>query len=166
MPKYSTGDRSDDPESCELCGSRSAELTTATVAGARLAVCPSCANHGDAPERDDRSTAGGDDRNRGRQAARNTARLADAGGGDSARWEAEGTNYDADQLPYLRSGYGDRVRTAREEAGLSTAELAEAVDAAAGDVRAVEEGRAARADIGGSLVERLEAHLDVELAED
>ena len=47
MPKYSTGESSGDGESCELCGKQTADLTTATVAGAELDLCPECVPHGE-----------------------------------------------------------------------------------------------------------------------
>jgi ribosome-binding protein aMBF1 (putative translation factor) len=169
MAKYSTGNASGDGESCELCGAHDTDLTTATVAGAELDLCPNCLDHG---ETDDRggSKPGGDrdadrDRDRRQRAAQNTATFTDTGG-DSSRWEREGTNYDRDQLPYLVSDYGDRAKRAREDADRSVEELADDLDVATEDLRAVEEGRAARADVGGSLVSALEERLDVTLVEE
>jgi len=162
MAKYSTGSGgSGDSDSCELCGAGDVSLRTATVAGARLQVCPDCAEHGD------EGGSGGDDgRDRDRRAAQNTARMHDAAsGGDSSHWEEDGADYDDDQLPYLVSGYGDRVTEARQEAGLQTAELAEAVGADEADVLAVEQGRATKAGVGGSLIAALEQELGIELAE-
>jgi ribosome-binding protein aMBF1 (putative translation factor) len=171
MAKYSTGDGSGGGESCELCGANDADLTTATVAGAELDLCPNCLDHGETDDRggsthdtgsnDDRDT----DRDRRQRAAQNTAKLADRSG-DSSRWEREGTNYDSDQLPYLVSEYGERAEQAREDAGLSRTELADDLDVATDDLQAIEEGRAARADVGGSLVGALEDRLDVTLADE
>lgn len=171
MPKYSTGSSSGDAESCELCGKQTEDLTTATVAGAELDLCPACVPHGE--QADNRHTAERDtgsesdrERDSRRRAAQNVARLADARSGDSTRWEREGTNYDRDQLPYLVSDYGDRARTAREETELGVEELADELDADADALRAVEEGRAARAGVGGSLIDALEDRLDVTLVDD
>jgi ribosome-binding protein aMBF1 (putative translation factor) len=172
MPKYSTGNASGDGESCELCGKPSEDLTTATVAGAELDLCSECVPHGEQvenrrSERDNTSSRDDDrERDRGRRAAQNAAKLADAHSGDSTRWEREGTNYDRDQLPYLVSDYGDRARTAREEADIGVEELADELDVDAEDLRAVEEGRAARAGVGGSLIDALEDRLDVTLVDD
>lgn len=171
MAKYSTGDGSGGGESCELCGANDSDLTTATVAGAELDLCPNCLDHG---ETDDRGGSNRDtgnspdrdsDRDRRQRAARNTAKLTDRSG-DSSRWEREGTNYDRDQLPYLVSGYGERAVQAREDADLSRAELADDLDVTTDDLQAVEEGRAARADVGGSLISALEDRLDVTLADE
>jgi ribosome-binding protein aMBF1 (putative translation factor) len=170
MAKYSTGDASGGGESCELCGARDAALTAATVAGAELDLCPNCLDHGETDDRGGSKRDSGDsadrERDRRQRAARNTAKLADRSGGDSSRWEREGTNYDRDQLPYLVSDYGDRAKRAREDADRTIEELADDLDAAADDLRAVEEGRAARADVGGSLVSALEERLDVTLVEE
>lgn len=167
MAKYSTGGQSGGAsDSCELCGAEDRELRTATVAGARLEVCGGCAQHGD----DDGGHGGGDDgdeeRERRRRAARNTAKLNDARSGNPEHWEQEGTDYDDDPLPYLVRGYGDRLEEARQEAGLRTAELAGELGVDEADVLAVEQGRATRAGIGGSLITALEERLNVELAEE
>lgn len=174
MAKYSTGGGGggDDGESCELCGREAANLRRANVAGADLLVCSDCAPHDDSGDRggSDRSGSGrggdGSDGDRKRRAAQNAARMYDASGGDSTRWEEEGTDYEDDRLPYLVSDYGERVERARREAGLTVAELADEVDADEDDVLAVEQGRAARAGVGGSVVRALAERLDVALVEE
>ncbi|MFC7154404.1 transcriptional regulator [Halomarina halobia] len=172
MAKYSTGGvRSGESDACELCGAEGKSLESAHVAGAVLQVCPDCRRHG----RDERSRGDGqhhdsDDRDSGgrdrkRRAVRNAARLADARKGDSARWE-QGTDYEDDPLPYLVRGYGDRLVEAREDAGLTAAELADEIGVREADVVAVEQGRATGADVGGSLISALEERLNVELAQE
>ena len=170
MAKYSTGSGGGggDGDSCELCGRETSDLRRANVAGASLMVCSSCAPHDDAPKRGtSRSSDDGDDRpNRKKRAARNAAKMYDAGKGDSKHWEREGTNYEDDRLPYLVTGYGERVSTARQEAGLSTDELAADLDVDEADLLAVEEGRATRAGVGGSVVAKLEDRLGVDLVDE
>jgi ribosome-binding protein aMBF1 (putative translation factor) len=161
MAKYSTGRSSGgDGDACELCGEIADSLTRATVAGADLLVCPSCRPH------DDTSSGADDERSSGREIARNAARAKDVWAGDSSRWEREGTDYDDDPLPYLVSGYGERVEEARQDAGYQLAELAAALDVSESDLLAVEQGRAARGGVGGSVIEAIQDHLDVELAEE
>lgn len=165
MAKYSTGGVGGDAGgACELCGAEGRDLETQTVAGARLQVCEECARHGD-----DRGSGGGgggeEDRDRKREAARNTARIHDARKGDPEHWE-EGADYEDDPLPYLVRDYGERLREARQAAGLQPAELADELGADEADLLAVEQGRANRAGIGGSLVQALEERLDVELIEE
>lgn len=162
MAKYSTGGvGGDSGGACELCGAEDRSLETATIAGAKLDVCSECRKHGE--------TAGGSadekqrERERRQKTARNVARLEDARSADTD-WE-EGTDYEEDPLPYLGSGYGDRLEAARQEAGLQIDELAAELEVDEDDIVAVEQGRAARANVGGSLIEALEDRLDIELAE-
>ncbi|MFB6156494.1 MAG: multiprotein-bridging factor 1 family protein [Haloferacaceae archaeon] len=177
MAKYSTGGGGggDDGGSCELCGRETSDLRRASVAGADLLVCAECAPHGESDSRG--GSAGGDSSgggsssgpragSDGRRTARNAARMYDAGRGDSTHWEEEGTDYEEDRLPYLVSDYGERVERGRREAGLTAAELADEVDADEEEVLAVEQGRAARAGVGGSTVRALEERLDVRLVEE
>jgi len=172
MAKYSTGGSSGNGggDTCELCGSASDDLELANVAGARLEVCPDCRPYDDTAHRDEKKrdaqrTRDDEEPNRQKRAAQNAAKASGAWDGDSEHWEREGTGYDDDQLPYLRSGYGDLLKEARQEAGLQREELAGEVGASEADIIAVEQGRANQAGIGGSLIEALEDHLDVELSE-
>ena len=164
MAKYSTGggDR-DAGETCELCGTADGTLRTANVAGATLEVCSDCAQHDDTGPAD---ASGGDDggRDRGREAAKNTARLHDAGKRDSSYWES-GADYDDDQLPYLVGDYGERFTEARQEAGLQLSELADELGVEESVLLAIEQGRAAQAGVGGSVVAAIEEALGAELAE-
>lgn len=172
MAKYSTGGSGggDDGDSCELCGADTDSLRTASIAGATLQVCADCAPHDDAKKKSRRGSSGSanggnDERDRKQRAARNVAAMRDGQQADSSHWEREGTNYDDDPLPYLLSGYGDRMSEARQEAGLQLSELAAELDVPEEQLMAVEQGRAARAGIGGSLIAEIESELDVELAE-
>jgi ribosome-binding protein aMBF1 (putative translation factor) len=164
MAKYSTGDLGGGSSgACELCGREDVSLETATVAGAELEVCSDCAKHGDSGSAGD----SGDeerDRDRRRKAAQNTAKLADAQSADTD-WE-DGADYDDDQLPYLVSGYGQLVENARQAVGLQIEELAREIDVSEDDVVAVEQGRAARANVGGSVVEALEERLEIDLVDE
>ncbi|QLD87012.1 multiprotein-bridging factor 1 family protein [Natronomonas halophila] len=170
MAKYSTGGVGGDSSgACELCGAEDRSLETATVAGAELQVCSECARHGeeDGSDGSGGSSSGSDGReetNRRKKAAQNMAKLDDARKVDSD-WQEE-TEYEDDPLPYLVRGYGDRVEQARQDAGLQTDELAAELGVDEEDIVAVEQGRAARAGVGGSLIEALEDELGIELAEE
>jgi len=173
MPKYSTGGSSGggSGEACELCGERSDELVRANVAGATLDVCPDCAPYDDSAHKDEKKersegTRDEDEPDRKRRAARNAARAKNVWDGDSEHWEREGAGYDDDQLPYLVTDYGDRLREARQDAGLQREELASELGAGEADLLAVEQGRATQAGVGGSLIEAIEERLGVRLAEE
>ena len=172
MTKYSTGGGGGGGGggACELCGSESGDLREANVAGAELLVCSNCAPHGDNRHADrkrggaDRSRDA-DERDRRKRAAQRTAKMRDAGKNDGRRWE-EGTDYEEDRLPYLVSGYAERAESARQAAGLRVEELAAELDAEEDDLLAIEQGRATRAGVGGSVVRAIEERFDVTLAEE
>jgi ribosome-binding protein aMBF1 (putative translation factor) len=178
MAKYSTGsDRGrGDGDACELCGRETSNLQRENVAGANLLVCSECAPHGESGGRSGSgsgsggsgsgSRTDGDEPNRRKRAAQNTARIYDASRGNTKRWEEEGTDYEEDRLPYLVTGYGERAESARQDAGLTVEELAAELDVDESDIDAVEQGRATRADVGGSVVRALEERLDVELVDE
>lgn len=161
MAKYSTGSGGGgSSDSCELCGAAGVETHSVNVAGAKLDVCSDCAQHDDTTE----STGGDRPDNRKKRAARNTAKMHDATKADSSHWES-GADYEDDQLPYLVSGYGDRVTEARQEAGYQLEELAAELNVKENDLLALEQGRATQAGVGGSVVRAVEEFLDIELVE-
>lgn len=169
MAKYSTGDSSgsDGGDTCELCGNSSDSLRQANVSGATLQVCSSCAPHDDATGESSTSDSGdGGSADRKRRAVQNTARTSPNWDGDSSHWEEEGTDYEEDQLPYLVSEYGNVVEAARQDAGLQREELAAELGVDESDLLAVEQGRATKAGIGGSLIGAIEDRLDVTLSEE
>lgn len=162
MAKYSTGGIGGNASgACELCGAEDRSLKTETVAGAELEVCSECARHGDGDAKSDGQT---EERDRRRKAAQNVARLDDARSVETD-WE-DGADYEDDPLPYLVRGYGTLVEQARQESGLQLEELAEAIGVDESELEAVEQGRAARASVGGSVIEALEARFDIELTEE
>lgn len=184
MAKYSTGGGGGggDGEACELCGTASNSLSKANVAGAKLLVCPNCSPHDDS-RRESSSrqgsqggSSGGSSTasspssdsptNRKKRAAQRQAEIYDASKGDSSHWEKEGTNYERDRLPYLVSNYDERVETARQEAGLTIEELAADLEIDDEAYLAVEQGRASRAGVGGSVIRKIESRLDITLVDE
>ncbi|MFO8115539.1 MAG: transcriptional regulator [Halorubrum sp.] len=184
MAKYSTGGGGggDDGDACELCGRETTNLQRATVAGAKLLVCSDCRPHddaGNAPDSRGGSGSGGGGgspggasaessgpESRKKELARKQAKMYDSVTGDSKHWEEGGTSYESDRLPYLVSGYGDDVSAARQDAGLTVEELADELGVDEDDVFAVEDGRAATAGVGGSVVRALEERLGVEIVDE
>lgn len=169
MAKYSTGGGGGggDGDACELCGAETDSLTTATIAGATLLVCRSCRPHGeaDSPKTDQPSSESTAREPRKKELARRIAKAQDAAKPDTSRWEREGAGYEDDPLPYLVSGYGQLVTDARQDAGLTLEELADELGVQEQDLLAVEQGRATRAGVGGSVIDRIEDRLEVSLKE-
>ncbi len=164
MAKYSTGGvGGDSGGACELCGTEDRSLETTTVAGAELDVCSECRKHGETSGGSTSGSKNEQERDRRRKAAQNAARIDDARSVETD-WE-EGADYEDDPLPYLVSGYGSVLEEARQEAGLQIDELASELELEETDIEAVEQGRAARANVGGSVIEALEDRFGIELAE-
>ncbi|MEF8780748.1 MAG: multiprotein-bridging factor 1 family protein [Haloferacaceae archaeon] len=173
MAKYSTGGGGGggDGDACELCGRETGDLRPANVAGAELLVCRDCEPHGSNRNQAEKQRERGGSRDdeepsRKKRAAQRAAKMYDAGKGDSKHWEEHGTDYESDRLPYLVSDYGERAERARQDAGLRIEELAGELDVEEDDLLAIEQGRAARANVGGSVVRALEERLDVELVDE
>ena len=173
MAKYSTGGGGGggDGDACELCGRETGSLRHANVAGAELLVCRDCEPHGSnrkqtEKKHDQERSRDEDEPSRKKRAAQQAAKMYDAGKGDSSHWEKEGTDYEKDRLPYLLSDYGERAERARQDAGLRIEELAAELDVDEDDLLAIEQGRAARANVGGSIVRAVEERLDVELVDE
>ena len=169
MTKYSTGGGggTGGGDTCELCGQAADTLRDVSIAGAQLSVCPTCEPHDDrGPKQQQTDTGDRDEASRRRRAAQQTARMADAQKGDADYWVRKGTDYESDPLPYLVSSYGDNLESARQDAGLTHEELAELIDASVQDIEAVEQNRAARAGVGGSVIRALETELDITLVDE
>lgn len=163
MAKYSTGGSgsANDSSACELCGKETDSLSEATIAGATLMVCPDCTPHDDTAQPESTQERESDRR---RRAAKNVAtQTSEIWDGDSSHWETEGTDYNDDPLPYLISEYGDKVTAARQDAGFTQSELADELDIDEQVLLAVEQGRATRANVGGSVIEALEDHFGIDL---
>lgn len=177
MAKYSTGGSGGggDGDACELCGESSDRLREAQVAGAQLLVCKSCAPHDDAERRGGGGGGGSDSGSGSGQGSRDgrdsgpphgTEGTSELWDGDSSHWESDGTDYESDPLPYLVTDYGSAATEARQDEGLQVEELAAELGVPEDDLLAIEQGRAARAGVGGSLMEALEERLDADLVEE
>ncbi len=169
MTKYSTGSSggSSEGSSCELCGEATDSLELANVAGAKLHVCTECAPHDDAQTHSQsRSDVSATETSRRQRTAQNQAQMYDQVTGDSTHWEEGGTEYESDQLPYLVSDYGKQAESARQQAGLTVEELATELGIEKAEIMAVEQGRATRAGIGGTVIRTLESRLSVTLRQE
>jgi ribosome-binding protein aMBF1 (putative translation factor) len=170
MPKYETGGSIDaiGGDSCELCGAKSDTLSEANIAEADLLVCSSCTPHDDSQHNSDNTDREDkhSEKERRKRAAQNTAQLSPLLNGDSSHWEKHGTGYNDDPLPYLVNGYGSVLAEARREAGLQLPEFADAVGVPEAHVLAVEQERANKAGVGGSVVRAIENDLGIRLIDE
>ncbi len=171
MAKYSTNSGSDSDDEtdeitgtlCELCGSESDDLKRAKVAGAMLAVCPDCRPHDDAASDDE---SNGDRDGEGEDRVRRAIRKAHEHTNKPDSSWVEEAEYTSDRLPYLKQGYGELVREAREDDGMSQEELADKAMLGIKIIRVIENGQATGENIGRSDFERIEDVLGIDIIEE
>lgn len=181
MPKYSIGDGGHESGACEICGESADDLTDATISGADLRVCDDCATHGvrdqtdsspaDQPASDSMPTSA-DPANQEDEPATQSPAHRNTGpdtsllwDSDTSHWEESGVNYERNRLPHLVPDYAECVRTARLAADLSPADLVDELAITEQELSAIEQGEAATAGIGGSIITMLEDSLEVTLTE-
>ena len=152
---------------CELCGAETATPTTAKVEGAELEVCDDCAELGTEVRRPDESTtstkystssdSGGGD---------STATTRSSSGGGTGGGRKRGSEM-YDDVDELAQDYDDRIRAARENAGLSQEDLANQLNEKASLIRKLERGDMLPSDeVQGKLERALDVSLTAEGGED
>lgn len=174
MPKYSTGDTpsqssAETATACELCGQDASTLTDATIAGAQLSVCTDCNPHDDSTSSkqptDDQDTSTTEHIEDNQDLTVSTTNPSSYLNQDTSHWEANGTNYDKDKLPYMTTNYGSKMKTARQEHGLTQEELAERIQVEPQDIELMESGQIRSTDIQGSHVAAIEEKLKIRLSD-
>lgn len=172
MAKYSidsdnTSERSEEElaegGTCELCGDEVNTLYNANIEGATLEVCIECSPRDDNTKEEE--SRDNESANKTKDMINRTTPNADNVLPDSS-WAEEGVGYDSEPLPYLVKNYGEVVRDAREDRGLTQEELAEEVGVGLNIIRVIEQGQAASRDVGGTVIEALEEELDVQIEEE
>jgi putative transcription factor len=146
---------------CELCGAETSTPTTAKVEGAELEVCDDCAELGTEVRKPDESTTStkystsSDDGSSPDSTA--TTRTSSGGGGGGRKRGSE--MYD--DVDELAQDYDDRIRGARESAGLSQEDLADDLNEKASLIRKLERGDMLPSD---DVQSKLERALDISLS--
>ncbi|MFB6298435.1 MAG: multiprotein bridging factor aMBF1 [Salinirussus sp.] len=142
---------------CEMCGTETADPNRVKIEGAELDVCDNCTEFGTEVRTEEStsststkySTSSGSSsssRSSGRTRSGSTG-----GGGDEM----------FDDIEQLAQDYDDRIRTARESAGLSQEELAKQLNEKASLIRKLEHGDTLPSD---SIQGKLERALDIDLS--
>jgi len=140
---------------CEMCGTETASPNRVKIEGAELDVCDECTDFGtevttDEPESttSTKYSTGSSGSSGGSSSASST------GGGGSRRRDM------FDDIEELAQDYDDRVRNARESAGLSQADLANQLNEKASLIRKLEHGDTLPSD---EVQRKLERALDIDL---
>lgn len=144
---------------CEMCGAETASPTTVKIEGAELDVCDDCTDFGTTVEQ--QSTGG-------------TSTKYSTGSDSSGQNESSGSTGSSsssnrsrrrdmfDDMEEVVQDYDERIRNARESAGLSQEELAKELNEKASLIRKLERGASLPSD---NVQKKLERRLDIELTE-
>lgn len=141
---------------CEMCGTDTAEPTTIRIEGAELEVCDECVSFGTTVETQDTEDSS--------DTKYSTSSSGSTQSGSTTTTGSGGRSTDFyDTVDTLAQDYDDRIRQAREQRGLTQAELANALNEKASLIRKVERGDTLPSD---SLQSKLERHLEISLTGD
>lgn len=143
---------------CEMCGAETSSPTTVEIEGAELDVCDDCADFG--TEVEQQSTGGASTKY-------STDSSSDGADGSSSAGGASGSSntrrHDMfDDMEEVVQDYDERIRNAREAAGLSQKELAQELNEKASLIRKLERAASLPSD---SVQGKLERKLDITLTE-
>ncbi len=151
---------------CEMCGAETSSPRAAKIEGAELEVCGDCADFGtEIGGSDDGgktttkySTSGSSQSSTSASSGSRTTATSSAGSSQS-RGGNRGDDMFKD-IDQVVSDYDERIRDARESAGLSQAELADQLNEKASFIRKLERGESLPND---TLQRKLERALDISL---
>ena len=142
---------------CEMCGTTVTDPKTVKVEGAELDVCGDCAEFGTEVRQDTSSSASTKYSTSSSDGSSTSSASASSGSSGGGR------RHDMfDEMEEVATDYDDRIRSARESAGLSQEELADQLNEKAGVIRKLERGDTLPTD---EVQRELEEELGVSLSE-
>jgi len=143
---------------CEMCGAETASPKTIKVEGAELDVCDDCADFGTEVKTQSSSST-----STKYSTSSSSSGDSSSTGGSSGGSSSNTRRHDMfDEMEEVAADYDDRIRNARESAGLSQEELAKEISEKASLVRKLERGAMLPSD---SVQKKLEKYLSITLTE-
>jgi len=146
---------------CEMCGAETSSPKTVKIEGAELQVCSDCADFGT----EVRTESGSDSASTKystSSSGESTASTTSAGSSGSSSSGQRRRRDMFDEMDEVVTDYDERIRSARESAGFSQAELADQLNEKASFIRKLERGESLPSD---TIRRKLERALDIELVE-
>jgi len=147
---------------CEMCGAETANPNTVKIEGAELEVCDQCTDFGTEVKTDDggaststKYSTGGSSGGTSSSTGSTSSRSTSSGGGRGGRDDM------FDDIDEIAQDYDERLREAREAAGLSQEDLAKQLNEKASLIRKLEHGDTLPSD---DVQRKLERALDVDLS--
>jgi putative transcription factor len=142
---------------CEMCGAETSSPTTVEIEGAELDVCADCMDFGTEVEQQSTGTVS---TKYSTDSSDGTSESSSAGGSGGSGGSRRHDMFD--DMDEVVQDYDERIRTARESAGLSQKELAQELNEKASLIRKLERGASLPSD---SVQSKLERKLDIVLTE-
>ena len=143
---------------CEMCGKEVSSPKTVKVEGAEIDVCDDCADFGTEVETGSSSSTS----TKYSTSSSSSQSSSSSGGSSGGSSDGRRRRDMFDQMDELAGDYDDRLREAREQAGLSQEDLADQLNEKASVIRKLERGDSLPSD---DVREKLESHLDISLTE-
>lgn len=143
---------------CEMCGAETSSPTTVEIEGAELDVCDDCADFG--TEVEQQSTGSASTKYSTDSSSGGSSGSSSAGGASGSSNTRRRDMFD--DMDEVVQDYDERIRNAREAAGLSQKELAQELNEKASLIRKLERGASLPSD---SVQGKLERKLDITLTE-
>jgi putative transcription factor len=142
---------------CEMCGAESSSLTTTKVEGAELDLCDECSDFGTEVRTESSSSSST------KYSTSSSSSSSSASGGTGSSGGGSSRRRDMfDDMDQVVTDYDERIRSAREDRGLSQEELANELNEKASLIRKLERGDVLPSD---EVQTKLERKLDVSLSE-
>jgi putative transcription factor len=138
-----------------MCGAESSSLTTTKVEGAELELCDSCTDFGTEVRTESSSSSST------KYSTSSSSSSSSSSGGSSSGGSRRRRDM-FDDMEELAADYDDRIRSAREERGLSQEDLAKELNEKASLIRKLERGDILPSD---EVQTKLERKLDISLSE-
>jgi putative transcription factor len=148
---------------CEMCGAETGSPKTVKVEGAELDVCEDCTDFGTEVREDPSSSASTKYSTSSSDSGDSSGTTTRSSGGRSGGSSGGGSRGSEmmDDVEALATDYDERIRAAREDAGLSQEELAGELNEKASLIRKLERGDMLPSD---DVQTKIERNLDISLA--
>jgi putative transcription factor len=142
---------------CEMCGTETASPNRVKIEGAELDVCDSCTEFGTEVKTEE-STTQSTKYSTGSSGSSSSSSTSTGGSSSSSRSSRGREMFD--DVDELAQDYDERIRSAREAAGLSQEDLAKQLNEKASLIRKLEHGDTLPSD---DVQSKLERALDIDL---
>lgn len=147
---------------CEMCGTETSTPKTVKIEGAELDVCDACADFGTEVRTQDSSGSSSKYSTSSSSGQSESSSSGSTSGGSSGGGSSRRRRDMFDEMDEVAADYDQRIRQARESAGLSQEDLAGELNEKASLIRKLERGDMLPSD---SVQKKLERKLDISLSE-